>query len=1146
MIKVDASDLNLLFTFLDSLPNPVSLNSYNENGEYDEIVYLNKSFIETLGYTREDIPTDLVWFKKAYPEADYRLYVKKLWFKEIKRAQRKKMPLLALPAKIRCKDGKDRWFDVTTNLSNTLLEKYKMIIFLEIDSPEEVKRKLDSTTKALIQEKQTLQTIINSIPVRVFWKDRAFRYLGCNKIFARDAGFKDETELIGKNDYELSWKEDAALYQEDDKKVMQKNISKIEYEESQTKPNGEVLTLLTSKVPLTNVANETIGVIGTYSDITQRKRLQMENEESQRKLELALEANRDGIWEWDILTGKSYNSPRWKEIIGYEKHELEDNVSSWEDKIHPDDREEVMQDLKEHLEAKTSFYENIHRLKHKNGHWVWILDRGKAQFDENKKAIFMYGTITDISKEHELKENLKRSQKRLQEAEKIANLGSWEWNILTNEAIWSDETYRILGEEPYSFASSYEKYFSFIPSEEHEFIESSISKAIEEKSDIDIEHSFKLRNGKIKYVREQGRIKYDKDDKPYLMLGTVLDITELKEHQKREENRFQLNQKYQLALLEWSKINFKNSNEAVLRATEISADVLCIQRVSVWLLNEDASSIECLDLYTDKNDSHTSSQVLYKKDFPRYFEALETGSLLCVNDARNDPRTSEFTEVYLKPEKIYSMLDVPIMQEGKVIGVVCHEQLHTIKEWSLEEQEFSIAIASTVALSLEIERRKKTEDKLQHQAHHDSLTSLPNRPLFMDRLNQAIKHAHRTETSIAVFFLDLDHFKEINDSLGHAVGDAVLIKVTKLLKQYIRDVDTIARLGGDEFTMMVTSFDSIEQVSKIAQKLINVLQELIVIDQHQLHVTSSIGISIYPNDGQSAETLIRNADSAMYKAKDEGRNAYQFYTADMTERAFERVLMESSLHRALKNEEFTLCYQAQVNAKDNSIIGMEALIRWKHPDLGMVPPSKFIPLAEETGLIVAIDRWVMKNAMQQMKQWYEKGLNPGCLSLNLAMKHLKENDFMQYLKSCLRETQCQPQWIELEITEGQIMKDPENSIKKLNTINDMGISLAIDDFGTGYSSLAYLKRLPVNRLKIDRTFVQDLPNDEDDAAITQAIIALAKSMKMTLIAEGVETVQQRDFLMQQGCFMIQGYLYSQPIDAHAFTQLLKDGFSEDF
>ena len=384
MTQIHTSDLNLLVSFLDSLPNPVALNLYNENTKYDEIIYLNKSFIETIGYTTEDLPMDWVWFEKAYPEADYRCYIEKSWFEELEKAKKTDTPLLALPAKIRCKDEQGRWFNVTTNLNNTLLNKYKMIVFVEIDLPEEVQKKLDRTAKVLLQEKQTLQTIINSIPIRIFWKDKKLRYLGCNKVFAHDVGLKDETELIGKSDYGLSWKSRAEDYQNGDKKVMQRNISKIEYEEFQTKANGETMILLTSKAPLLNVANETIGVIDTYSDITSRKCLQLENEESHKKLEFTLAANRDGIWEWNILTGQSYNSPRWKEIVGYEKDELEDDVSSWEDRIHPDDKDAVMQDLMQHLEAKTNFYENIHRLKHKGGHWVWVLDRGKAQFDENK------------------------------------------------------------------------------------------------------------------------------------------------------------------------------------------------------------------------------------------------------------------------------------------------------------------------------------------------------------------------------------------------------------------------------------------------------------------------------------------------------------------------------------------------------------------------------------------------------------------------------------------------------------------------------------------------------------------------------------------------------------------------------------------
>jgi EAL domain-containing protein (putative c-di-GMP-specific phosphodiesterase class I) len=317
------------------------------------------------------------------------------------------------------------------------------------------------------------------------------------------------------------------------------------------------------------------------------------------------------------------------------------------------------------------------------------------------------------------------------------------------------------------------------------------------------------------------------------------------------------------------------------------------------------------------------------------------------------------------------------------------------------------------------------------------------------------------------------------------------------------------------------------------------LQDPICIDKHELYVTSSIGISIYPADGDSPETLLRNADAAMYKAKNEGRNSFQFYTEDMTTRAYERVALEANLRRAVENKEFYLCYQPQVDGISGKLIGMEALIRWEHPELGTIPPFKFIPLAVETGLIIQIDRFVMRTAMRQLKQWYESGLNPGTLALNLTVKQLRQDDFISVLKEMLIETGCLSEWIELEITEGEIMENPEQAIKVLQEISEMGIKLAIDDFGTGYSSLAYLKRLPVDKLKIDRSFISNLPDDEDDIVIVQTIIALSNSLRLSVIAEGVETIEQKEFLIGNGCPHIQGYFYGKPMKAESMLEMLK-------
>ncbi len=453
----------------------------------------------------------------------------------------------------------------------------------------------------------------------------------------------------------------------------------------------------------------------------------------------------------------------------------------------------------------------------------------------------------------------------------------------------------------------------------------------------------------------------------------------------------------------------------------------------------------------------------------------------------------------------------------------------------------------------DISDKKKAQEKLieqkdilHYQAHHDTLTGLPNRILFNDRLEHGIEQAKRHKKKLALFFIDLDHFKQINDSLGHQVGDRVLVAVTERLKAKIRKEDTLARLGGDEFTIIMENLKKIQNASLLAQKIQEVLTQPLHIEGHTLYISCSIGISLYPQDDTDANHLIKYADAAMYKAKEEGRNNFQFYSSEMTALAFERVVMEASLRQALKKEEFMLYYQPQVDANSGKLIGMEALIRWQHPVMGLVLPEKFISLAEETGLIVEIDRWVMKTAMKQIYKWYQEGLEPGVLALNLSMRQLRSDDFIQILQESMTAIDFKPEWLELEVTEGQMMKKPEEAIIKLEQISNMGIEIAIDDFGTGYSSLAYLKRLPVNKLKIDQSFVRGVPDDKEDVAIVKAIIALAKSLKLDLIAEGVETDAQKEFLLECGCENIQGYYYGEPMPADEIEKKCFDVWDRDF
>ena len=447
----------------------------------------------------------------------------------------------------------------------------------------------------------------------------------------------------------------------------------------------------------------------------------------------------------------------------------------------------------------------------------------------------------------------------------------------------------------------------------------------------------------------------------------------------------------------------------------------------------------------------------------------------------------------------------------------------------------------------DIDARKNAEEALvqqkndfDYQAHHDVLTNLPNRMLFNDRLEQAMLKSERSKKSVALFFMDLDRFKQINDSLGHEVGDKVLKIVAQSITSVMRKEDTLARLGGDEFTVIMENFSTEDDVAHLAQKILDVLARPIDIDGHTFYLSGSIGISLYPQDGLQADNLLKYADAAMYKAKEEGGNNYQFYSAKMTELVLEHVVMEAKLRKALEHEAVVVVYQPQINGTDDSLIGMEALVRWIDPKEGMVSPAKFIPLAEETSLIIDLDLWVMKTGMRQMASWYAEGLNPGVLALNLSIKQLQNKAFFSILDACLIETGCKPEWLEFEVTESQIMKNPEATVLLLSQFSMMGIELAVDDFGTGYSSLSYLKRLPIDKLKIDQTFIQDLPDDEEDVAISKAIIALAKSLNLKVIAEGVETKEQKAFLLEHGCDNIQGYLYSKPVPAdEIYTKFLK-------
>jgi diguanylate cyclase (GGDEF)-like protein len=434
---------------------------------------------------------------------------------------------------------------------------------------------------------------------------------------------------------------------------------------------------------------------------------------------------------------------------------------------------------------------------------------------------------------------------------------------------------------------------------------------------------------------------------------------------------------------------------------------------------------------------------------------------------------------------------------------------------------------------------RRAERHVNFLAYHDSLTGLPNRTLFIERLEHHIARARRGGVQIAVLFMDLDGFKLINDSLGHDVGDLLLKAVSDRLTSVLRESDTVARLGGDEFTAIVSDVDSEGQISAAARRVLAELTSPVVVNGQEVFVGVSIGIAVYPNDGRDVRTLLRSADMAMYRAKESGRNNYQFYTPDMGDRVLARMSLESSVRRALDRKEFTVFYQPIIDLASGQIRSLEALVRWVHPELGLVPPADFIPLAEESGLIIPLGAWIFDHVCEQVAAWRDAGISPPPIAVNVSSRQLNDHDLVETVRATMHAHRLEAGTVTLELTENSVMQNFSTSVDMLRSLRELGLALAIDDFGTGYSSLSYLTRLPIDTLKIDRSFVQHLPGSAENSAIVEAVIALAHSLRFQVVAEGVEEKAQLEYLRSIGCDAVQGFLCGRPVSAAETLTLLQ-------
>ncbi|HWP94142.1 MAG TPA: EAL domain-containing protein [Gammaproteobacteria bacterium] len=560
-----------------------------------------------------------------------------------------------------------------------------------------------------------------------------------------------------------------------------------------------------------------------------------------------------------------------------------------------------------------------------------------------------------------------------------------------------------------------------------------------------------------------------------------------------------------------------------------AADAIRCARVSIWFCEPDFSEFRCVYILDGSTHDRAPGIAIRVGQNAKYYRRLERLRTFAIGNVASDPRTADFLE-YFQRFHITAVLGAPFRYEGRVRGFIMQEHIGMPRQWTRDERAFASSLADFLSLAHTAAGRQKAQEQLRQMANFDRLTGLPNRAMFLDRMRHALEKAKRANNELAVLFVDVDRFKSINDSLGHHTGDRVLRAIAKRLVRCVRSADTVARLGGDEFTVILEDVD-VPTITAVTERILSTVSEPLVLDDNELALSCSIGISVYPADGDEVDKLVQNADTAMYGVKERGRNGYKFFTEDMHARAMQRLARESQLRKSVVRGEFTLQYQPFVDVRNGSVHGVEALVRWRHPDGRLVEPAEFISLAEESGLIGSIGEWVLREACRQMREW-RATLGPDFyVAVNLSPGQFRMRNIPELVSDVLRVNALPPEALVLEVTESLAIADAATNSRLLRQIKEMGVRIALDDFGTGSSSLSYLKRFPVDILKIDRSFVRDLGEDRHDTAIARATIALAHSLDLDVIAEGVETERQRDWLKAERCYFMQGYLFSPPREA---------------
>ncbi|MGI9024827.1 MAG: sensor domain-containing protein, partial [Burkholderiaceae bacterium] len=729
---------------------------------------------------------------------------------------------------------------------------------------------------------------------------------------------------------------------------------------------------------------------------------------------------------------------------------------------------------------------------------------------------------------------LRLSEERLTLAVNGSNDGLWDWDMVTGASYYSPHVNQLLGYGPGEFEQRNDAFIEILHPEDAALSRTAMQAHLRHNAPYDMELRLRRKNGAYRWFLSRGQCVRDAQGRAVRMAGSLKDIHD----RKLAEAAVSHHAMQQGLLAAFGQLALSNPeiDELMAQAVHIvgrgldgefcrllaagpDEGTLVLKGASGW----DAQWSTRLTYDTvEETEGHFIvgvREAIVIDDFFRCETRFQASAVLLAHDVRSGAE----------------MLIRGAHSSHAVLGIYSRE----VARFAQESIHFLQGISNTLASAMD---RKVTDERLTYMAQFDALTSLPNRSLYLDRLSQTITQAGRDGSPIGVLFVDLDRFKMVNDTLGHGAGDEVLLQVAQRLQTCVRPGDTVGRLGGDEFAIALANLARAEDAGAVAQKIGEALLKPFDVNGHQVYVSASLGISIYPIDGSDPDTLLKNADTAMYRAKESGRNSYQYYLAQMNRRAIERLKIETQLRGALQRNEFLLHYQPKVNLGTGEISGFEALLRWQHPERGLVAPADFISILEDTGLIIPVGEWVLTTVCEQLVRWRHQGLSLRPVAVNLSARQFNQKHLDATIGDIIRASGVEPDLLEFELTESMLMSDSEAAVRTLKNIKSLGVRLSVDDFGTGYSSLAYLKRFPLDSLKIDRAFIRDVTTDADDATIAAAIINLAHSLKMNVVAEGVETEAQLNFLRKHACDEMQGYYFARPMPAAECTRALQEGW----